>query len=91
MAVHKPPYVAAVLTGQPTALVLTVKSLPRDKSRCGQPVEIHPAGMLCRVPDAIRAQLRPGNRIVVSGKGTWMGVFVDRIDRIKLFDRSKPL
>jgi hypothetical protein len=36
---------------------------------------------LCGISDTIRAQLSPGMPVTFSGKGTWMGLFVEEIRR----------
>lgn len=34
---------------------------------------------LCGVPDELRKQLRPGMKVIVSGKGSWMGVAPEQL------------
>lgn len=59
---------------------------PTNSRYCRQSVKLKDMpfmALLCGVPEAFRKQLRPGMTIIISGKGSWMGVKPHelRIDR----------
>ncbi len=86
------PLTAALLLGGQVGIIHTVQSLPRDDGKCRKPIQLVGIERLCGYPDKLRAQLAPGMRIVVIGRGTWMGVIprdVQVLDLARL-SRSAP-
>lgn len=86
------PATAALLAGRQIGIIDTVESLPRHESRCRNAILLVGTERLCGYPDALRAKLAPGMRILVIGRGTWMGVIrrdVQVLDLARL-SRSAP-
>lgn len=74
------PAIHAQLAGGEVTFAFTViRADGPDKSmRCQTPV-IVTGTTICRVPDSLRRQLRPGMTLSITGRGTWRGVFRQRL------------
>ncbi|MGR9244355.1 hypothetical protein [Rhizobium leguminosarum] len=80
------PMLFAFIAGQRVELSFTVVDAHEwGSKKCRSPVQVEGVPMLfdeiCRVPENIRRELGPGQRIAVSGRGTSRGVFVESLRR----------
>ncbi|WP_425089925.1 hypothetical protein [Stappia sp.] len=80
------PYLYSLSFGYPVAHIHTIKSEGYSNQR-GCPSGMVLAGesfgsmhSLCDLAPAFRSQLKPGMKIRLSGPGTWMGVFYEKIE-----------
>ena len=79
------PAFVALLIGEPVRHAFTVEEAQAQGNKwCRQPVSFKdmPFAMigdikLCDVPSNIRARLIPGQTVILSGQGTWMGLYVE--------------
>ncbi|QKK19509.1 hypothetical protein [Rhizobium indicum] len=81
------PMLFAFIAGHLVELSFTVVDAhERGSKKCRSPVQVEGVPMLfdeiCRVPENIRRELGPGQRIAVSGRGTSRGVFVESLRRV---------
>ncbi|WP_394889651.1 hypothetical protein ACG873_30630 [Mesorhizobium sp. AaZ16] len=80
------PMIIAILAGQEEELTFTVTEATRWGDRkCRNPIEIDgmPAlfDRICHLPEEFRRTLIPGVQIVVGGRGTQWGVFLENARR----------
>lgn len=76
------PLDVALLWGEETSMIFAVESLEHTESKSCK-TSIRLAGLptlintLCNLPPSLRQQLTTGSEIVVTGRGTHMGVFAE--------------
>ncbi|WVT75317.1 hypothetical protein QM996_09635 [Sinorhizobium chiapasense] len=80
------PMVLASIAGHQVELLFTVEDVPRHGyGGCRSVIELHDLPMLfnslCSVPDDFRRGLEPGDRILLIGRGTSLGLYVERLRR----------
>jgi hypothetical protein len=80
------PMILAIIAGHQVELPYTVVDPGRyGTSECRSPVELRDVpflfNSLCRVPDELRRGLEPGGRIIVIGRGTSLGLYVEGLRR----------
>lgn len=90
-----PPLISALLLRQPVQIAYTVASVGNDagygqhqyRRRCYSTINFEhlPAlvGMICFAPSGVHSNAKPGDTIVLSGWGSALGVFYDRVELIK--------
>lgn len=79
------PAFLALFIGEPVRFAFTAEEAQAQGDKwCRQPVSFKdmPFAMLgkiklCDVPPNIRARLIPGQTVILSGQGTWMGLYVE--------------
>ncbi len=86
LVMYSIPIMSAVLVGGTVDLRFTIAAIDQPGTkRCRTPVELQGMPLLfpklCRVPQEFRQKLAPGDEIVVSGRGTSQGLFVENIRR----------
>jgi len=83
------PGIAALAFGQQVGNLHVVDSLPRYERKCSNPILLLGGEKLCGYPEELRAKMAPGMRIVVIGRGTWMGVIPREIEPLDLAKLSR--
>ena len=78
------PFTIALFRGAEVSHVYTVERVPSFGSRhCREKVELTRMPLffdeVCGVPQTTRARLKPGDTVSLVGRGTALGLFVDRI------------
>lgn len=78
------PMIIALLAGSQVELSFTVADANRHiSSRCPSSIELQSFPIvferLCGVPEEVRRNLVSGGHIIVSGRGTSLGVYADRL------------
>lgn len=78
------PMILALVAGHPVQLAFTLADAdPQHPSRCGSAIELRDVppifNGLCGASRDLGKGLRPGGRILVSGRGTGWGLFVERV------------
>lgn len=81
------PMILALIAGAPIELSYTVeRATGRGSRHCRLPVELQHLPLfldnICGVSDDVRKTLTPGTHVVVIGRGTRYGVYVDRILKV---------
>ncbi|WP_343213950.1 hypothetical protein [Ensifer oleiphilus] len=81
------PMIFALVAGRQVELTFTVARADSDGiSRCTSPLELEGLPLvfdtLCGVSEDFRRELEPGQRIVVIGRGTSLGVYAEGLRRI---------
>ena len=81
------PMMLALIPGHQIELIFTVESGDRGGSRkCRSPLELQELPLLfdeiCGVPEDFRQGLVPGQKIVLIGRGTDFGIFVQRLRKV---------
>ncbi|MBP1874011.1 hypothetical protein J2Z19_003730 [Ensifer adhaerens] len=82
--VYAGPMIIALVAGAQVELSFTVADANRHySSRCPSSIELQGFPIifnrLCGVPEEVRRNLSSGKEIIVSGRGTGLGVYVDRL------------
>ncbi|HEV7317317.1 MAG TPA: hypothetical protein VGO04_01735 [Ensifer sp.] len=80
------PMIIALIAGQEVEIPFTVADAERhDTSRCRSPVELQDVPFLfnsiCSVSDEFRQSLHPGGRVLISGRRTSLGVYIEGLRR----------
>ena len=77
------PMVSAMVAGTRTEMEVTVREVAGYRTmECGYKVDLEDLGMfghLCGMSKEKRSALSPGDRLIIAGRGTWRGVFVDEV------------
>lgn len=77
------PLVDAAFWGRKTELPLVVKDKGSSSKTCYRKLYVNdlPAfsNSICNLPDGFLNTLKPGDKIIVSGRGTWRGLFVSYV------------
>lgn len=80
------PWASAVAAGEETEYRYTVERTA-NRSKCRSAVYLRdmPTGAdrICNLPEWVRISINPGDVLVVSGRGTSLGIFVERIRLIR--------
>lgn len=84
------PVVASVLTGSPQVFFVTVAAIedPRkfQDGKCINEVRFLETATffgMCRLPSDLAQDLEPGDTVRLSGRGTWMGIWVDEAMEVR--------
>lgn len=77
------PMVIAMVAGTRTEMEVTVREVPSFSDRkCRPEVRLEGLGIyghICGMSEEKRSRLSPGDRLIIAGRGTWRGVFVDEV------------
>lgn len=76
------PFLVTLMAGSPSEQRYWVDSLPVSSKHCRRAVtlrEIDGLGRICGLPEDIHDRLYPGAAIVVTGRGTRWGIFVQEV------------
>jgi len=81
------PMIFAIFFGYQTELVFMVSSIGEGGRRCSNPINVDGLPVffdsICNFPQSVTRDIKPGDRIMVGGRGTSLGVFASRIRRVE--------
>lgn len=81
------PLIFAIFFGYQTELSFTVSNVSGDSIKCPNAIDVHDLPIFlssfCNFPQSVTRDLKPGDRIMVGGRGTSLGVFASRIRRVE--------